>query len=149
VHRLGAPPRLLITLGGVIVIGASFLPWVTSGSVDRSSYRVIGLVDRLGYASDGPMELALRAWPVLPLAVTVAVVAAWWNRPAISALVGATSALYAAAVALATLRAPTAGLVTVQAGPTIALAGTAVMLLAVAWLALDLRWAPASGDGAA
>ena len=39
--------------GLVLVIVGSFLPWVISGTVKRSSYEIIGVIDRLGIAGDG------------------------------------------------------------------------------------------------
>lgn len=139
-----AMPRLFLTAGGALVIVASFLPWVRSGSVERSSYRVFGLVERLGYASDGPVGLAIRWWPVLPLVVTVSVVLSWWDHRRSSAVFGLIGGSYAAAVAAATARAPVDGFVEVLTGPTIALAGAVAMLVGAVWVLVDLRRAGAA-----
>ena len=42
------------------MIVGSFLPWVVSGQVRRSSYAVAGVIDRLGIAGDGVLGLARR-----------------------------------------------------------------------------------------
>jgi hypothetical protein len=62
----------------VTVVG-SLCPWVASGTVDRSSYEIVDMLDRLGFAEDGRFELALRAWPLMP-AGRQWHGAMWWRR---------------------------------------------------------------------
>ena len=71
---------VLMTIGAGVAVAGSFGDWLTSGTVGRSSYDILGLVDRLGFAPDGPVGWMVRAWPLMPLLLTAAVVAAWWGR---------------------------------------------------------------------
>lgn len=105
----GPPIRLLIAwcwvtgCGLVLVIVGSFLPWVISGTVKRSSYQIIGVIDRLGIAGDGLVATLVSSWPLLGVLCFAPVVAAalrWW-RPAgvLAILIG----LIASALALGIL----------------------------------------------
>ncbi|MEK7422292.1 MAG: hypothetical protein AAB131_00490 [Actinomycetota bacterium] len=67
------------TVAGAGVVIATFLPWLRSGSGWRSSYDLLGLLDRLDLAPDGVISALIGWWPVVPLLVTVAVVSAWWG----------------------------------------------------------------------
>ncbi len=91
-----------VTVGGVVSIVGMFGPWVRTGSASRSSFELADLVARLGYARGGPVGLALRTWPMAPLSVVVAVVAAWWIggrlAGAIAVVVGLIIGLVGAAV---------------------------------------------------
>jgi hypothetical protein len=73
-HR---PPVALFITGIAVVVG-TFLPWLRSGARWRTSYELLGLVDRLG-AARGPGASLLRWWPIVPLLVTASVVVAWWG----------------------------------------------------------------------
>lgn len=68
----------LVVVGGGLAVTSMFAPWVRSGSNYRNSFEVVDLVDRLGFADDGPVESAFRFWPMAPLAVVVAVVLTIW-----------------------------------------------------------------------
>ena len=68
--------------GLVLVIVGSFLPWVISGTVKRSSYEIIGVIDRLGIARDGFVAGLVSNWPLLGVLCFAPVVAAafrWWR----------------------------------------------------------------------
>ena len=67
-----AVPLAAASIGALATVIGSLSPWVASGSVDRSSYEIIHLVDRLGFAEDGPFGIALRAGPLMPLFVSPA-----------------------------------------------------------------------------
>jgi hypothetical protein len=68
-----------LSIVGAVLLAATFLPWVHSGSRTRSSYDLLGLLDRLGVAGDGLAAGLIRWWPVVPLLVTCAVVLGWWS----------------------------------------------------------------------
>jgi hypothetical protein len=68
-----------LSIVGVALLAATFLPWVHSGSRTRSSYELLGLLDRLGVAGDGLAAGLIRWWPMVPLLVTCAVVLGWWR----------------------------------------------------------------------
>ena len=63
-----------VTVGGIVVVVSMFGPWVRSGSNDRNSFELVDLIDRLGFTPNGPVESAIRAWPLAPLLVVVAVI---------------------------------------------------------------------------
>jgi hypothetical protein len=93
--------RLLVAAtaaGGATVVG-TFLPWLRSGARWRSSYELLGLIDRLGIAR-GPGAWLLRWWPTVPLVVTLAVVAAWARARRLAPLLSLTAAAAALHVAV-------------------------------------------------
>jgi hypothetical protein len=124
----------VVTAGAVVVLVGTFLTWVRSGSAERSSYDVFDLVDRLGFSSDGVVGIALRAWPLVPLLLALAVVVHWWSvehplsRAARIALT-MVAAIYPGAVAVAVANAPSISLFEVGPGPTVTVIGAAAMLL--------------------
>ncbi len=75
--------------GLALVIAGSFLPWVISGTVRRSSYAIVGIVDRLGIAGDGLLAALVSHWPLLGALCFAPVVAAafrWWRTAGILAV---------------------------------------------------------------
>ena len=120
--------HVVLTIGALVTIIGSLCPWVASGTVDRSSYEVIDLVDRLGFAESGPVGVALRAWPLMPLLVVTGPVAMWWRRRVVGLALSVTGAVYAAAVALTVRLAPSTGLLRIRFGWIVTLAGAVVML---------------------
>ena len=95
---------VVMAAGGVVMIVGSLVPWVRTGGARRNSYDLLSLVDRLGFAPDGPAEAALRWWPLMPLLVAVAVVAAWWGWPRAGGALGVVAAVYGGGVGLAVTR---------------------------------------------
>lgn len=86
----GAPDRrrvltaccLVAGSGLLLVVAGSFLPWVVSGNVTRSSYAIVGVVDRLGFADDGPVAILVTGWPfvgALCVAPVIAAILRWWR----------------------------------------------------------------------
>jgi hypothetical protein len=116
------------TIGALATIIGSLCPWVASGSVNRSSYEVIDLIDRLGFAESGPVGIALRMWPLMPLLVVTGTVAMWWRRRVVGPALSVTGAVYALAVAVAVRFAPSTGLLRIRFGPMVTLGGATVML---------------------
>jgi hypothetical protein len=90
---------LVFTAAGAALVVGTFLPWLHSGSTARSSYALVGLVDRLDITPGGPAALLIGGWPFVPLLVTSAVVLAWWGRSTASLVVAAVAAIYAGGIA--------------------------------------------------
>ncbi len=120
---------VLLTAGGLAVIVGSFLPWVASGTAERSSYQVFEVVARLGFAPDGPVGWAMRLWPIVPLLMVLAAVASWFEYRLPAVAIGTAGALYAAGVGFAVNDAPKEGLVRVLGAPLFT-AFAAVVVLA-------------------
>jgi hypothetical protein len=143
-------PPLAVTLGAALLLVGTFLPWVRSGAVDRSSYEVFDLVERLGFSPDGPIGWALRVWPLVPLLLVLGVVAQWWPgggrlADALRRVLPLVTAVYAGGTALAVRLAPDAGLLRVGVGPSVSLLGGVVMLAAASWsIAVSRRGSAAS-----
>ncbi|HEX4981188.1 MAG TPA: hypothetical protein VFV63_05795, partial [Ilumatobacteraceae bacterium] len=112
-------PHTAVSVGALATVVGSLCPWVASGSVDRSSYEIIDLVDRLGFAEEGPLGIALQAWPLMPLLVVTGTVAMWWRRQIVGQALAVTGAVYALVVALAIRLAPPTGLVRIRVGPIV------------------------------
>ena len=66
--------------GLVLALVGSFLPWVVSGQVRRSSYAITGMIDRLGVAGDGLLGTLVSGWPLIGLLCAAPVVAALLRR---------------------------------------------------------------------
>jgi hypothetical protein len=121
-------PHAAASIGALVTVVGSLCPWVSSGSVDRSSYEVIDLVDRLGFAEGGPLGLALRAWPLMPLLVVTGTIAMWWRWHVVGQALAVTGGLYALGVALTVRLAPPTGLVRIRFGPIVTIAGASLLL---------------------
>ena len=81
--------------GIVLVIVGSFLPWVVSGTVRRSSYAIVGILGRLGIGEDGPLGILIGAWPLIGVLCMTPIVAAalrWWLVAGVLAVVVAVPA---------------------------------------------------------
>lgn len=94
-----------MTVGAMIAIVAAFAPWVHSGTKSRSSFDLLGYVHLLRIGRHTHVRVLIRLWPLMPLSVVAAVVAAWWGWRFVAAGLGLLGGLYAgvlsAAVALA------------------------------------------------
>ena len=60
--------------GAVVTLGATFLPWASSGARSRSSYAIIDVVERAGVLSPTWSGLS-RLWYLLPVLVGAALLA--------------------------------------------------------------------------
>jgi hypothetical protein len=123
-----AAARALVTAGAATVVAGSFLAWVASGAVERSSFEMAALVERLGFSDGGAVLLAVRAWPVVPLGAALAVVATWWRRWRLGVVCAGSVACYAGAVALAVLTATDVPFIRVRPGAAVTLGGAIVLL---------------------
>jgi hypothetical protein len=124
--------RWIASSGALVVLVGSFLPWLASGTANRSSYDLLGIVDRLGFSPDGIVGWAVRLWPLLPLLLVVTVIShhlsadAVW-LPVVRSTTTALAALYAGAVAIAVRLAPNVGLFEPRIGSWVTLAGALLL----------------------
>ncbi len=138
--------RAAAAFGAVVALVGTFLPWLASGAVDRSSYELLDIVERLGFSPDGLVGLALTIWPLAPLGLVLCVVAQWpwrgwqdrwagWGAVGVATVVG----LYVGAVAAAVLGAPQVGLFSVRWGAWVSLVGALTMLAGAGLDAVGVR----------
>lgn len=127
-------PLIAQVLGGVGLatsVAGTFLPWLTSGTVDRSSYASFGVLRRL-VGFHGVAAWLVRFWPALALAYAVVVVVAIAGFVRSAAALGFVLASWAAAVSSAALTsAPMAGVRVYALGPVVTATGSAMVMLAV------------------
>jgi hypothetical protein len=138
VHRLvrHRPTALgAYTVAGTVVVSSTFLPWLHSGSTSRTSYELLGLLDRLGIAPDGPVSVLVRWWPLVPLVVTTAVVLAWWQRWLASFGAAMAAVAYAGGVGSTLAWQARGRPISLGAGPWLCAAASGVFLLTAAWMA--------------
>ena len=117
----------LVTVGGAVVVVGMFGPWVRSGSNARNSFELVDLADRLGFTPNGPIERALRAWPLAPLLVVVAVVLTISLRGRAGAVVAVVVGAAVGAVGLALRDIPQSSLIGVGWGSAVDALGGLVM----------------------
>lgn len=149
-------PRWLVGLGAATCLVGTFLPWLSSGSVARSSYELFSIVDRLGFSPDGAVGWALRLWPLAPLLLVLSAVSPGiagddrWGRQ-VRIAVPALAALYVGGTAAAVELAPEGGLFRLRFGIWVTLLGSLAMLVGVALClrraALPLSGISSSGSG--
>ena len=132
-HRVAA--LIVFTCAAAVTLLGTFVPWLRSGGTSRSSYDLLGVLVRLELAPDGKVATMVRWWPVVPLLLTVAVVAAWWRQTWIAVTTAVLSVLYISGVgAKVVVAAQNAG-IQVGPGPWVCAFGGAGLLLASVWLA--------------
>ncbi len=122
-----------LTLAGVVTAVGMFGPWLRSGASRRSSFELLDLVDRLGFASGGLFEWAVRPWPLAPLIIVASVVAAWSRRHVWAAGFGVGGGVYVGAVALGVSNAPEAGLIRTDWGVLTSLIGGLLLVVLSVW----------------
>lgn len=119
-----------MTVGAVVTLTGSFQRWLITGSVGRSSYELLGLVLRLGFAPDGLVRLMVQSWPLMPLLLTAGVVAVWWGWRRAGAVLGGLAGLYAAAVGgIIALASPDGRTVQISNAPATTAIGAAIVLI--------------------
>ena len=121
------------SMGAVVVLIGTFLPWLHSGGRARSSYALFEVVERLGFERDGIVGLALRVWPLAPLLLVLSFCSQWWPGVPGSARrwLPVASAVYVGAVAIGVMRAPGILLFRTGSGPIVVVFGAAMMLTAM------------------
>ena len=144
--------RAVAAVGAVVALVGTFLPWLGSGAVGRSSYDLLDIVERLGFSPDGLVGLALTVWPLAPLLLVLTAVAQWPGWTSAWAAVGATglalvSAGYVGGTAVAVLNAPEVSLFRVRSGTWVTVVGALVMLVGAAVSGVGLRWGRPTGLG--
>lgn len=129
-----AAPVVALTVSGVLVLIGTFLPWVGSGDASRSSYRLLGVLDRLEVTPDGAIAALVRWWPVVPLLVTAAIVLSWWGFHRGAATLALAAALYAGGVAVAIGWVAGGTGIDAGLGVVVCAAASVLLLLAGAWV---------------
>lgn len=134
-ERRIASSFVMLAVTGLLVVSATFLPWVHTGSRARTSYDLLGLLDRLDLAGGSAASALITLWPMVPLLIALAVVLGWWGHRGWSLVVAGLAALYVLGVA--TLLVVTGRSTGVDLGIGVASAViTATLFLASAVLAL-------------
>jgi hypothetical protein len=90
------------TVGLVVTVAGTFLPWLGSGTAERNSYAAGGAVRRLLTLSR-PLHDVLGAWPLLGVLAAVAVAAVLLGQPAAGLALGTIVAVVAGGCAAAVL----------------------------------------------
>ena len=121
--------RIVATIGAVVVVAGTFLPWLRSGTRERSSYEIFSLVERLGYSRSDLVGWGLRLWPIVPLLLAGSVVLLWYPRRWITGPVTVVAAVYAGGVAAAVSSASPVSIISVEYGATVALVGSVLVAL--------------------
>ena len=127
--------------GLVLAVVGSFLPWVVSGQVRRSSYAVTGMIDRLGIAGDGVLGSLVAGWPLIGLLCATPVVAALLRRWAVAGALCVVLGIAMATVSLALLAVGGGGAIGVQVdpiGPSVTSAGGMLLTVGGAWLIIGV-----------
>src|SRR5690606_25581993 len=112
------------------------LPWLESGSTNRSSYDLLGLVSRVGIAPDGIASALIRWWPVVPLVVTVGVVSAWWRQAGMALVAAGVAALYTGSVGGTLALSSQRSGVEVGVGPWVSMTASVAFVVTAAWVAV-------------
>ena len=137
--RAGA---ITVTVGAAVLLMGTLMPWLRSGAIERSSYDVFDLVDRLGFSEGGVVGWALRLWPLVPLLLVLTVIAWWWPSSragwrATRVALTFVASLYAGGVAVAVLNAPDVALFSVGPGPSVTILGAVVMIAGLGLAAIS------------
>jgi hypothetical protein len=119
--------RSVATIGGVVAVVGTFMPWLRSGARRRSSYEIFALVDRLGISQSSLVGWGLKLWPIAPLLVALALTVQWYPRRWITVAAAIVAVVYVGGVAAAVESAPSSSLVTVEYGPNVTLAGAVIL----------------------
>ena len=131
---------VVVTVGALVAVIGSALPWLYSGARGRSSYALFGLSGRLGFGRGGMIEWGLRLWPWVPLVLVLSVVAYWWPRPrapgwlaSVRGGIALVTGLYIVGVAIAVYTAPQVALFRLGIGPAVAAFGGVLVAVAGLW----------------
>ena len=126
--------RWLVGCGAAVALIGTFLPWLSSGSVPRSSYELFELVERLGFSGNGPIAWVLRLWVFVPLLLVLSAVMqgvpgqdAWVRR--LRLVLPVVAVIYVGGIAGILRLAPEVALFRPRFGIWITLLGAATMVL--------------------
>jgi hypothetical protein len=133
---------LIAGIGLALVIVGSFLPWVISGTVRRSSYAIVGVVDRLGIAGDGILGILVASWPFVGVLCMTPVIAAclrWWRTAGLlGALVGFAAGVFSFGIVILTAGASGLSVRLDPIGPAVMAAGSILLLCGGCALAIGV-----------
>ena len=119
--------RTFATIGTLMAVVGTFLPWLRSGTRRRNSYEIFALVDRIGFAPSSLVGWGLRLWPIVPLLLAGAAISTWFPRRWLTGITVAIAVIYAGSVSAAVRSAPSTSLIAVEIGPSVTLAGAAIL----------------------
>ena len=124
--------------GLLLVVLGSFLPWVVSGNVRRSSYQIVGVVGRLGIGEGGVLALLIGAWPFIGVLCVVPVLAAatrfWRTAGVLGIAIGLLSGLLSFGLLIVVASRGGAILRVDPIGPSVMAAGAVLLICAAAAL---------------
>lgn len=134
--------RWLVGAGAAVTLTGTFLPWLNSGVVPRSSYEIFDLVERLGFSPGGAIGWSLRLWPLAPLLLVLSAVAQGVPRDGRRFRVARfvlplVAIVYVGGTAAAVRLAPEVGLFRLRFGTWITLLGTVTMIAGLIAGAID------------
>jgi len=115
------------TVGAVVALVGTFLPWLRSGSRRRNSYEIFSLVDRLGFSSSSFVGWGLRVWPLAPLLLVTAVTLQWYPRKWLTGGSAVVAVVYVGGVSAAVVTAPASSLIAVSYGPWVTCLGAVTL----------------------
>jgi len=119
-----------MSLGAALTLISSFSSWISAGRIGRSSFELLGVIQRLGFVPNGATKTVVQAWPMMPLMLAVGVVTVWWGWRRIGAAIAAVGALFAGAVGGAVaFAAPETSGVDLSGAPRFTAVGACVVLL--------------------
>jgi hypothetical protein len=124
-------PMWTASAGAALVAVAAFLPWGGSGRVDRSSYQLARLADRLGIVGARWQHVLLVVWVLVPLVAALALLSAALARPVPVLVLVPFVAAIGIVAAVVVARSPVA----VRHGVWLSLAGCGCGLAGSTWLA--------------
>ena len=131
--------QLIATLGGLVALVGTFLPWLRSGTRDRSSFEIFSLVDRLGISQSSLVGWGVRLWPVVPLLLVLAVTLLWFPRKWFGGATVLVAVAYAGVVSIAVRSASSNSLITIERGPTVTLVGVVILAAGAVITAVLIR----------
>lgn len=140
--RTGAPAALLV-LSCALVVAGLFLPWLRSGSVERNSFQVAAVINRLALVRDSSLSWLPDAWPgvavvvLVPIALLVTGLRRWAGGCALAVGV-LTLGLGVATLVLGSGRAA-AGIRLAPAGPAVLALGAAGLVITGVVLLIRVR----------
>jgi hypothetical protein len=117
----------MVTIGALVALFGTFLPWLRSGTKRRSSYEIFSLVDRLGISPSSVIGWGVRIWPIVPLLLAATVTLHWFHRRWLAGGVTALTVLYAGVVSGALQAAPSVSLLAVEYGSIVTLVGALIL----------------------
>lgn len=132
----------VVTAGASTTLIGTFLPWLRSGSENRSSYELAELAGRLGFAPGGLHEWILRCWAFMPLVLVLGVVVQWRSSdssPIVRIVLPALAGVVSVLTALVVWSTPDVQLFGTGVGPVVTVVGAAMMLFGASRLAVEAR----------